>query len=265
MVRIAVAGAAGRMGRAIIKTCQGNPEVSIVAALECAGSDVIGVDAGQIAGVGSLDVHIVDTLDMADFDVLIDFTNPSATLEHVETCLAHRRSIVIGTTGLDDADRTRVREAASSISVVMAPNMSVGVNLCLRLLQIAARTVGNDSDIEIVEAHHRYKVDAPSGTALRMGEVIANAMGVDLARHAIYERFGVTGPRPDKAIGFATIRAGEIVGEHTALFAMPGERLEITHRAASRETFARGAMHAAVWVTTQGSGLYDMQDVLGLR
>jgi len=265
VTKIAVAGAAGRMGRAIISCCQGRAEVHVSAALERTGSDLIGVDAGELAGVGNIEVPVTDDLAAADFDVLIDFTNPAATVQHARACAAGGQCTVIGTTGLSDSDRQQIEVAAASVAIMLAPNMSVGVNLCLRLLQIAAQTIGDETDIEIIEAHHRHKVDAPSGTALRMGEVIAAALGVELSERAVYARHGATGARPPGAIGFSTIRAGEIVGDHTVMFASSGERVEISHHAASRETFAGGAVRAARWIVDQPPGLYDMQDVLGLR
>jgi 4-hydroxy-tetrahydrodipicolinate reductase len=253
------------MGRAIISTCQGRAEVQVVVALERTGSDFIGVDAGELAGVGNIEVPVTDNLSAADFDVLIDFTNPAATVQHVQSCAAGGQCAVIGTTGLSDSDRQQIDAATARVAIMLAPNMSVGVNLCLHLLQIAAQTIGDDTDIEIIEAHHRHKVDAPSGTALRMGEVIAAALGVDLSERAVYARQGAIGARPSGAIGFSTIRAGEIVGDHTVMFASAGERIEISHHAASRETFAGGAVRAARWIVDQPPGLYDMQDVLGLR
>ncbi|OOG23344.1 4-hydroxy-tetrahydrodipicolinate reductase, partial [Thioalkalivibrio denitrificans] len=199
------------------------------------------------------------------FDVLIDFTRPEGTLAHLEICRKAGRAMVIGTTGFSEEQKQVIRDAAKEIPLVFAPNMSVGVNLCLKLLDLAARVLGDDVDIEVIEAHHRHKVDAPSGTALRMGEVVAEALGRDLAACAIYGREGHTGERDPKTIGFETIRAGDIVGEHTVMFAGAGERVEITHKASSRMTFARGAVRAAGWLSGRPAGLYDMQDVLGLR
>ncbi len=266
-VRIAVAGAAGRMGRAIIQACAEREDVVLTAALERPGSPWVGHDAGELAGLARTDVPVVDDLGAVAerFDVLIDFTAPDATAGHVALCHELGRRMVIGTTGLDEAQRRRIAEAAGDIPVVFAPNMSVGVNLCFRLAEIAARVLGHDTDVEIIEAHHRHKVDAPSGTALRLGEIVAAALGRDLAECAVYGRQGHTGERDRRTIGFATIRGGDIVGEHTVLFAGTGERVEITHRASSRSTFARGAVRAAVWLAGRGPGLYDMQDVLGLR
>ena len=266
MTRIAIVGAGGRMGRTLIEAVHNADGAELSAATERAGSSLLGADAGELAGVGRLGVTIADTLAAAgDFDVLIDFTAPAATMAHLDFCLENGKCIVIGTTGLGEAERERIRAAGERIGVVFAPNMSVGVNLCLKLLDLAARVLGDEVDIEIVEAHHRHKVDAPSGTALRMGEVVAEALGRDLKTCAVYGREGQTGERDRQTIGFETIRAGDIVGEHTVMFAGLGERVEITHKASSRMTFAKGAVRAAQWVMGQGTGLYDMQDVLGLR
>jgi 4-hydroxy-tetrahydrodipicolinate reductase len=265
--RVAVVGAAGRMGRTLVAACSDAPGLSLGAATERSGAAVVGRDAGEVAGVGRLGVPIVDSLERAlgQFDVVIDFTTPEATLGHVEVCRGAGKRMVIGTTGLSAEQRGAAAEAARDVALVLAPNMSVGVNLCLRLLELTAGVLGDEVDIEIIEAHHRNKVDAPSGTALRMGEVIAGALGRDLERCAVYGREGRTGPRARDTIGFETIRAGDIVGEHTVLFAGEGERVEITHRASSRMTFARGALRAARWVAARDPGLYDMQDVLGLK
>lgn len=267
MIKIAVAGAGGRMGRTLIEAVCNAQGCELGAATEQAKSSLIGADAGELAGVGKLNVKIVASLaEVVDaFDVLIDFTSPSATLLHLEICRKASKRMVIGTTGLDDPQKQALADAGDSIGMVFAPNMSVGVNLCFKLLDIAARVLGDEVDIEIIEAHHRHKVDAPSGTALRMGEVVANALGRDLAKCAVYGREGVTGERDRHTIGFETIRAGDIVGEHTVMFAGLGERVEITHKASSRMTFASGAVRAAGWIFTQQNGLFDMQDVLNLR
>lgn len=265
MIRIAVTGAAGRMGRAVIEACTRAEDTRLVAAVERLGETAIGTDAGELAGVGKLDVALRTSLKGLDFDVLVDFTNPEATLANLEICRKGGRKMVIGTTGLDEAGKQAIGRAASDISVVLAPNMSPGVNLCLRLADLAARVLGHDFDVEIFEAHHRHKVDAPSGTALRMGEVIAQALGYDFKKVALSARHGITGERPREAIGFASLRAGDIVGDHTILFAGAGERVEITHRAESRMTFAHGALRAARWLMQRNRGLYDMQDVLELR
>jgi 4-hydroxy-tetrahydrodipicolinate reductase len=267
MTRIAITGAAGRMGRALIEACSQTDGLALSVALERPGSSLIGADAGELAGIGRNGVRVgADPAAVArDFDVLIDFTRPEATLANLEVCQANGRRMVIGTTGFSEAQRSRIAEAAGDIAIVFAPNMSVGVNLCLKLLDIAARVLGDEVDVEVIEAHHRHKVDAPSGTALRMGEVVAAALGRDLRRCAVYGREGHTGERVPGTIGFETIRAGDIVGEHTVLFAGAGERVEITHKASSRMTFARGALRAAGWVMAREHGLFDMQDVLGLR
>ncbi len=267
MVRVAVTGVAGRMGRAIIEACRQAEGVALGAALVRPGSSMIGVDAGELAGVGHLGVAVTDSLAAVsgDFDVLIDFTRPEVTLANLAACREAGKSMIIGTTGFDAAQRGQIAAAAQEIAIVFAPNMSVGVNLCLKLLDLAARVLGDEVDIEIIEAHHRHKVDAPSGTALRMGEVVAAALGRDLKECAVYGREGNTGERDRRTIGFETIRAGDIVGEHTVMFAALGERVEITHKASSRMTFAKGAVRAAQWLGARRQGLFDMQDVLGLK
>jgi len=267
MTRIAVTGAAGRMGRTLIEACTQAEGVQLTAAIDRPGNSLVGADAGEMAGVGRLEVAVVDDLAAVTdaFDVLIDFTAPEATMANLAVCRAAGKCMVIGTTGLTDDQRGKIREAGADSGIVFAPNMSVGVNLCLKLLQMAARVLGDEVDIEVIEAHHRHKVDAPSGTALRMGEVVAEALGRDLKQCAVYGREGQTGERDRKTIGFETIRAGDIVGEHTVMFAGIGERVEITHKASSRMTFAKGAVRAAAWVMDQPHGLFDMQDVLGLK
>ncbi len=267
MTRIAITGVSGRMGRSLIEACHGSEGMRLSAAIDRPGGAAIGSDAGELAGIGRLGVPVVDDLaEVLDrFDVLVDFTRPEATLGYLELCRTAGRSVVIGTTGFDEPGRRRIAACARDIPVVFAPNMSVGVNLCLRLLDMAARVLGEEADIEIIEAHHRHKVDAPSGTALRMGEVVAAALGRDLGECAVYGRQGVTGERLRQTIGFSTVRGGSIVGDHTVLFASTGERIEITHRAESRATFAHGALRAALWLSNRQSGLFDMQDVLGLR
>ncbi len=268
MTRIAVIGATGRMGRCLIEACmQQSPGIQLTAALERAGSSVVGADVGEIAGIGKVGVTIKENLDslVDDFDVLVDFTLPEASMAHLEICASHGRRMVIGTTGFSTQQRDEIAHLANETAVVLAPNMSVGVNLCFKLLDIAARVLGDDVDIEIIEAHHRYKVDAPSGTALRMGEIVADALGRDLRECAVYGREGQTGQRERKTIGFETIRAGDIVGEHQVMFAGLGERVEIVHKASSRMTFANGAIRAAAWLMAHDKGLFDMQDVLGLK
>jgi 4-hydroxy-tetrahydrodipicolinate reductase len=267
MTNIAIVGAGGRMGRTLIEAVQQAEELVLTVATEQPGSSLLGSDAGELAGVGRLGVTITDdpAARTDAFDVLIDFTRPEGTLQHLEICRGAGRAMVIGTTGFTEEQKQAIRDAAKEIPVVFAPNMSVGVNLCLRLLDLAARVLGDEVDIEVIEAHHRHKVDAPSGTALRMGEVVAEALGRNLSECAVYGREGLTGERERKTIGFETIRAGDIVGEHTVMFAGAGERVEITHKASSRMTFAKGAVRAAAWLQGRAAGLYDMQDVLGLR
>jgi len=267
MTRIAITGAAGRMGRSLIEACQQADGMEVSVALEHPQSSLLGSDAGDLAGIGKLGVTVGSDLAAVtdDFDVLIDFTRPEPTLANLEICRTAGRRMVIGTTGFSDAQRQQISTAASDIAVVFAPNMSVGVNLCFKLLDVAARVLGDDVDIEVIEAHHRHKVDAPSGTALRMGEVVADALGRDLKDCAVYGREGHTGERDAKTIGFETIRAGDIVGDHTVMFAGNGERVEITHKASSRMTFANGAIRASSWLMSRDSGLFDMQDVLGLK
>lgn len=268
MTKIAITGAAGRMGRHLIEAChQTAPATQLVAALEHPASSLLGSDAGELAGVGRCGVIVGADLRAAlePCEVLIDFTRPNVTLENLALCRALGKKMVIGTTGFSGAERALISEAAQEIAIVFAPNMSIGVNLTFKLLEIAAAVLGDTVDIEIIEAHHRHKIDAPSGTALRMGEVVAKALGRDLNECAVYGREGNTGERPRHVIGFETIRAGDIVGDHTVMFADVGERVEITHKASSRMTFAKGAVRAAQWLASHQKGLFDMQDVLGLR
>ena len=264
---VAIIGAAGRMGRTLVRMVHAEDGMRVAAAVERAGDPHVGADAGMLAGLGEIGVNVEDSLDRAldVSDVCIDFTLPGPTVEHAEACRSRRRALVTGTTGLSADQRSKLEDAARDIAIMHAPNMSVGVNLCFKLLDIAARALGDSVDIEIIEAHHRNKVDAPSGTAVRMGEIIAGALGRDLADCAVYGREGHTGIRDRATIGFETIRAGDIVGEHTVMFGGEGERIELTHRAASRANFAAGAVRAARWVVRRPPGLYDMQDVLGLR
>lgn len=267
MTRIAVTGAAGRMGRMLIQAIVSAEGLSLTGAIEHPGSTLLGVDAGELAGIARLGVVLVSSLDAVkdQFDVLIDFTRPEVTVENVVFCRKHGKKMVIGTTGLDAGQKQILQDAARDTALIFASNMSVGVNLCFKLLDIAARVLGDDVDIEIIEAHHRHKIDAPSGTALSMGEVVANALGRDLDSCAVYGRQGRTGERDRKTIGFETIRAGDIIGDHTVLFAAEGERVEITHKATTRANFAQGAVRAAKWIDSKKQGLFDMQDVLGLR
>lgn len=263
---IVIAGSSGRMGRALLEAVAAAPGLRLGAALERAGSPYLGKDAGELIG-GHFGVAVSDDIGAAlkQAQVLIDFTRPEATLQHLEACVKAGVGLVIGTTGFDEAGKQAIRRAAESVPVVFAPNMSVGVNLTFKLLDIAARILNEGFDIEIVEAHHRHKVDAPSGTALRMGEVVAEALGRDLKTCAVYGREGVTGERNPSTIGFATVRGGDIVGDHTVMFAGIGERVEISHKASSRMTFALGALRAARFIAGRKNGLFDMQDVLGLR
>ncbi|UTW10393.1 4-hydroxy-tetrahydrodipicolinate reductase [Marinobacterium rhizophilum] len=267
MIRVAVTGAAGRMGKTNIEALQLAEGVELSAAIVEPNSSLLGADAGELAGVGRLGVTLVgdinDVLD--DFDVLIDFTTPSSTMDNVALCARHGKKIVIGTTGLNDEQKAELEVRATQIAILFAPNMSVGVNVCFKVLDLVARTLGDDYDIEVIETHHRHKVDAPSGTALRLGEVVADALGRDLKECAVYGREGQTGARSRTEIGFETIRAGDVVGDHTVLFATEGERIEITHKASSRMTFAKGAVRAAQWLGQRETGLFDMQDMLGLR
>jgi 4-hydroxy-tetrahydrodipicolinate reductase len=266
-LRIGVMGASGRMGKHLIEATASTSGLVLGAAIERPGSSLVGADAGELAGVGKLNVAIVDDLNSVvnDFDVLIDFTRPEVSLQALAVCVAHQKQIVIGTTGFDQRGLAAIDAAAQQIAVVFAPNMSVGVTLTLKLLKMAAEVLNEGFDIEVIEAHHRHKIDAPSGTALRMAQVVADTLGRDLKTCAVYGREGNTGERDPNTIGFATVRAGDIVGDHTVLFAGIGERIEITHKASSRMTFAQGAVRACQWLAAQQKGLYDMQDVLGLR
>lgn len=265
-MKVGIVGAAGRMGRTLIEAVQASEGLTLAAAVDVPGSSLIGADAGELVGQGKLGVALVDNLEqvVSDAEVFIDFTLPEATMRNVRACRAAGRRLVIGTTGLSEEQKTELREASGDIAICFAANYSVGVTLCLQLLETAARVLGDEVDIEIIEAHHRHKIDAPSGTALAMGEVVAGALGRDLADCAVYGREGRTGERERQTIGFETIRAGDIVGEHTVMFAGEGERVEITHKASSRMNFARGAVRAAAWLAHQEQGLFDMRDVLGL-
>lgn len=267
MNRIAIVGAAGRMGKALIQACGENQQVKLSVAVDRPESANIGKDTGELIGNEKSGILLSDSLaaQIDNFDIVIDFTLPDVTQQNVEICQQAGKGMVIGTTGLTDDQKALLSDAAKSIPIVFAPNMSVGVNLSYSLLQLAAKVLQDDVDIEIIEAHHRHKIDAPSGTALKMGEVVAEALGRDLKDCAVYGREGRTGERDRKTIGFETIRAGDIVGEHTVMFAGSGERIEITHKATSRMTFASGAVRAAVWLQDKKHGLYDMQDVLGLK
>ena len=263
MTRIAIAGAAGRMGRNLVLACHEAEDLLVTQALEHNESPALGNDCGLLAGLPANGILVSDHLDADAFDLLIDFTHPLATAGHVDYCLENQKKMVIGTTGADDSLNRKITQAGDLIALVYAPNMSVGVNLCFQLLQSTAAVLGDDFDIEIIEAHHRNKVDAPSGTALKMGEIVAAALDRNLDDCAVYGREGQTGARERKTIGFETVRAGDIVGEHTVLFAGEGERIEITHRASSRMNFAHGAVRASRWLADQNRGFFTMQDVLG--
>ncbi len=265
-MKIAVAGASGRMGRMLVEAIVADPDAQLAGALDVAGTPCIGTDAavflGKPAGV-MIESDLAKGLANAQF--LIDFTRPEGTLKHLDYCAAHGIKMIIGTTGFDDAGKAAIAAAAKKTAIVFAPNMSVGVNVTMKLLELAAKSFSHGYDIEIIEAHHRHKVDAPSGTALKMGEVIADALGRDLDKVGVFAREGVTGERDPSSIGFATIRGGDIVGDHTVLFAGIGERIEITHKSSSRVTYAHGSLRAARFLRDHDTGLYDMQDVLGLR
>jgi len=264
-VRIAIAGAAGRMGRTLLEAVLRDPQLTLAAALEPVGHPALGRQVGELAGLTcELRLRADQAEALADADVLIDFTRPEGTLAHLEACTRLRKSLVIGTTGFSQDQKSLIASAAKTIPVVMAPNMAVGVNVLLKLAEIAAGILGDAYDVEIVEAHHRHKIDAPSGTALKLGEVVARALGRDLAACAVHGRHGDTGERAPKTIGFHAIRGGDIVGEHTVLYAGAGERLELTVRSSSRMTYALGALRAAKFLAGRKPGLYDMFDVLGL-
>lgn len=268
-LRVVIAGAAGRMGQTLIEAVLRSDDMDLAAALDVRGSPAIGRDPGERLG-HLTKVRVTDDVEAAlrDADVLIDFTRPEGTLVHVAACERHRVGVVIGTTGLDEAQRQKIADAARAVPIVLAPNMSVGVNVLVKLVEQAARTLGEDYDIEVVEMHHKHKVDAPSGTALQLGEAAARGLATTLAQSAVYARHGNTGERKTGTIGFASLRGGDVVGEHTVVFAGTGERIELTHRALSRQNFAAGALRAARFVAARRhagqTGLASMQDVLGL-
>jgi 4-hydroxy-tetrahydrodipicolinate reductase len=264
-LRIAIAGSGGRMGRTLIEAVLTAPDLRLAGAAEAPGNSALGQDAGEFCGKAS-GVKITADIDavLKDAEVFIDFTRPVATLAYLAACRKAGVNMVIGTTGFEESGRRAIADAANDIGIVFAPNMSVGVNLAFKLVEMAARVLGNDYDVEIIEAHHRHKVDAPSGTALRLGEVAAAALGRNLAEDAVYDRKGITGERKASSIGFSTIRGGDMVGDHTVMFAGTGERIEITHRSSSRATYANGALRAARFLQKHGKGLYDMEQVLGL-
>jgi len=263
---IAIAGASGRMGQMLIDAVRAADDCTLAGALDIAGSPSLGLDAGAFSGQATGVVITSDVREgLKNSQALIDFTRPEGTLAHLQVCRELGVAAVIGTTGFTDAQKAEIAEIAKSIPIMMAPNMSVGVNVTLKLLEMAAKALSTGYDIEIVEAHHRHKVDAPSGTALKMGEVIADALGRDLKECAVYERYGVTGERDPSTIGFATIRGGDIVGDHTVLFAGTGERIEISHKSSSRATYAQGSLRAVRFLAGRAPGLYDMFDVLNLK
>lgn len=265
MTNLAVSGSSGKMGKTLIASIIDHPDLNLTAATDHSQSPVLERDAAILIGRDACGVTVKSNLAGQEFDTLIDFTRPEATLEYLDICLDLNKSMVIGTTGFSEQGLERIREAAQRIAIVMAPNMSVGVNLLFKLMEMAAGAVAETADIEIIEAHHRHKVDAPSGTALSMGEVIARCTNRSLDDSGVFTRHGHTGPRKTGQIGFSVIRAGDIVGDHTALFALDGERIEITHKAANRSIYANGALRAARWLTEQSSsGLYNMENVLGL-
>jgi 4-hydroxy-tetrahydrodipicolinate reductase len=264
--RIGITGAAGRMGRTLIEAISAVEGLTLSAAIERPESTLLGADSGELAGQGKNGVPVVSELAtvIANIDVLIDFSVPAATMTNLALCAERNVAMVIGTTGFTTEQQQQIEQVAATIPLCKASNFSTGVNLCFKLLDMAARVLGDDVDIEVYEAHHRHKIDAPSGTALSMGKVVADALGRDLDNVAVYGREGQTGARSRDTIGFATVRAGDIVGDHTVTFAADGERVEITHKASSRMSFARGAVRAAGWLVGRDAGLYDMQDVLGL-
>jgi 4-hydroxy-tetrahydrodipicolinate reductase len=264
-IRVAVAGASGRMGRMLVEAILAADDMALAGALDVAGSTAIGHDASAFLGRTSGAAITADLrLGLANAQVLIDFTRPEGTLAHLAACRELGVKAVIGTTGFSDAQKAQIAGHAQHLAIMMAPNMSVGVNVVLNLLDVAARALREGYDIEIIEAHHRHKVDAPSGTALKMGEVVATALGRDLKDCAVYAREGVTGERDPSAIGFSTVRGGDIVGDHTVLFAGTGERIEITHRSSSRATYAQGSLRAARFLMGRPNGLFGMNDVLGI-
>ena len=265
-MNIAVAGASGRMGRMLIEAIVADPDATLAGALDIAESPAIGTDAAAFLGKpAGVTIESEFAKGLANAQYLIDFTRPEGTLKHLDYCAAHGVKMIIGTTGFDDAGKAAIAAAAKKTAIVFAPNTSVGVNVTMKLLELAAKSFSHGYDIEIIEAHHRHKVDAPSGTALKMGEVVAEALGRDLKDVGVFAREGVTGERDPSSIGFATIRGGDIVGDHTVLFAGIGERIEITHKSSSRVTYAHGSLRAARFLQDHATGLYDMQDVLGLR
>ena len=267
MINVGVIGAGGRMGRMLIEALQDNPQTTLTAAIERQGSSLVGADAGEVAAIGRLNVKIVDDLQSVidDIDVLIDFSLPDATEQNMQVCAANNVAMVIGTTGFNVQQEKVLATASEQVAIVYAGNYSTGVNLSLKLLSMAAKAFGTDADVEIIEAHHKHKIDAPSGTAYMMAEAVAEARGQNLKDVAVYGREGQTGAREAGSIGIHAIRGGEIIGDHTVMFIADGEVVEITHRARARMTFAAGAVRAATWIVQQSAGQYNMQDVLGLN
>ena len=265
MINIAISGASGKMGNTLIQSVINQNDLELTAAIDHPQSEILGLDAAKMLGLDACNVNVDTNLEHHDFDVLIDFTRPEATLKYLQICLEHNRALVIGTTGFSVDQLQQLKQAGEKIKILLAPNMSIGVNLSFKLMQMAAKALGDEADIEIIEAHHKHKVDAPSGTAIAMGEVIASALDRDLQRDGVFTRHGHTGVRKSEQIGFSVIRAGDLVGEHTAMFALDGERIEITHRATNRNIYASGALRAARWLANQSApGLYNMENVLGL-
>ena len=267
LINIGVIGAGGRMGRMLIEAVQDNPHTTLSAAIERQGSSLVGADAGEVASIGRIEVKIVDDLVAVinGIDVLIDFSLPEATEQNMQICAEHKVAMVIGTTGFNEQQEQVLTEASKHIAIVYAGNYSTGVNLSLKLLGLAAKAFGTNADVEIIEAHHKHKIDAPSGTAYMMAEAVAEARGQDLKEVAVYGREGQTGARKPGTIGIHAIRGGEIIGDHTVMFIADGEVVEITHRARARMTFAAGAVRATTWIVQQKAGQYNMQDVLGLN
>ena len=264
--RIAVVGASGRMGQMLIQAVCASPDLRLTTALDLPSSTMIGTDAGHLIGVSTgVLVSAHEEQGLTGVDCLIDFTRPQGTLKHLDICRRLGVKMVIGTTGFSETELQHIQSASQEIAIMMAPNMSVGVNVTLKLLALAAKALDHDYDVEIIEAHHRHKVDAPSGTALKMGEVVAQASQRNLSTHGVFTRHGHTGARVDRSIGFSTIRGGDIVGDHTVLFAGEGERIEITHKSSSRSTYAQGSLRAARFLADKPNGLFDMFDVLGLQ
>lgn len=262
MLKIAIAGITGRMGQSIYQCLSENAQMTLSAATLAPNDEDMGKSVAQVLG-GKSDVVMTDELP-TDFDVLIDFTTVDSTLAHLTFCQQHQKAIVIGTTGFTESELAQIHTAAKEVPVFMSANMSLGVNIMEKLVAMAAKALHKQADIEVVEAHHKHKVDAPSGTALMIGRAMADAIGIDLSEHAVYAREGITGERQDGSIGFSTIRGGDVVGEHTAYYYMAGERLEISHRATDRKIFARGALFAAQFIANKPAGLYNMSDALGL-